>query len=414
MPTGTTTAKRFDYDVRDRSGRQITGQLDADSERAVASKLVEMGYTPIQIKEVRQGGMKREITIPGLGGRVSLKDLAVFSRQFATMIVSGLTLLRTLSILAEQTDNVKLRATIGELRDKVEAGASLSQAMAEHPKVFSDLFIAMVRAGEAAGMLDTVLLRVAEMFEKEVALRSKIKSAMTYPVIVLVMAILLTSAMLIFIVPTFAAMFADLGGDLPLMTRGLVAGSNFLASWAGFVFAVVVPTGVALTYQRIRASEKGRFALDVLKLRLPVFGPLFQKIALSRFARNFSTLLAAGVPILQALEITAETVSNGPMAAAVRDVQESVRQGESVYRPLSGHDIFPPMVVQMIAVGEETGNVDGMLTKIADFYDTEIEATTEALTSLMEPIMIAVIGGIVGGMVIALYMPMFQVFDLIG
>jgi type IV pilus assembly protein PilC len=414
MPTGTSTLKKYDYDVRDRSGRQITGQLEADSQRAVATKLAEMGYTPVRIEEVRQSGLQRELAIPGLGGRVKLKDLAVFSRQFATMIVSGLSLLRTLSILAEQTDNVKLRTTISELRDQVEAGASLSQAMVEHPKVFSDLYVAMVRAGEAAGMLDTVLLRVAEMFEKEVTLRSKIKSAMTYPVIVLVMAFGLTAAMLIFIVPTFAAMFADLGGELPLMTRGLVAASNFLASWIGMVFLVVVPVGLVLAYRQIQANDKGRFALDVVKLRLPVFGPLFQKIALSRFARNFSTLLSAGVPILQALEITAETVSNGPMAAAVRDVQDSVRQGESVNRPLSGHDIFPPMVVQMIAVGEETGNVDGMLNKIADFYDTEIESTTEALTSLMEPIMIAVIGGIVGGMVIALYMPMFQVFDLIG
>jgi type IV pilus assembly protein PilC len=262
-------------------------------------------------------------------------------------------------------------------------------------------------------MLDQVLLRVANMLEADVRLRSKIKSAMTYPVIVFIMAILLSTVMLIFIVPTFTAMFESLGGELPLLTRILVAASDFVASWLGVVTYIVVPTVLWQTYKRIRATEKGRFALDVLKLKLPVFGPLFHKIALTRFARNLSTLLAAGVPILQALEITAETVNNGPIAAAVKDVQDSVRQGESIYGPLSTHEVFPPMVVQMIAVGEETGNVDGMLGKVSDFYDTEIESTTESLTALMEPLMIGVIGGIVGGMVIALYMPMFKIFELI-
>ncbi len=414
MATAAPKLAKFDYQVRDKSGKMVSGQLEADSQAAVAQRLRQMGYAPVRIDEVSTSPLQRDLTIPGVSGRVSLKDLAIFSRQFATMIGSGLSLLRTLTILAEQTQNKKLAETTHDLRAKVEAGSSLSRALAEHPKVFSRLFIAMVRAGEAAGMLDTVLLRVADMYEREVALRGKIKSAMTYPVIVVVIAIVLTAAMLIFIVPTFAAMFEDLGGELPLMTRMLVAGSNLLASWWGLLFGVVLPAVLAVVYGRIRASEQGRFAIDRLKLRLPVFGPLFQKIALSRFARNLATLLAAGVPILQALEITADTVNNGPIAHAVRDVQTSVREGESINRPLRRHEVFPPMVVQMIAVGEETGNVDGMLNKIADFYDTEIESTTESLTALMEPIMIGVIGGIVGGMVIALYMPMFQVFDLIG
>jgi len=262
-------------------------------------------------------------------------------------------------------------------------------------------------------MLDDVLLRIATMYEADVRLRSKIKSAMTYPVIVFLMAIVLSTAMLIFIVPTFASMFEDLGGELPLMTRGLVAASEFVASWWGVVTYIVVPASLWFAYKRVRSSEKGRYALDAMKLRLPVFGPLFHKIALTRFARNLSTLMAAGVPILQALEITADTVNNGPIASAVTDVQESVRQGESIAGPLETHAIFPPMVVQMIAVGEETGDVDTMLAKIADFYDTEIESTTESLTALMEPLMIAVIGGVVGGMVIALYLPMFKVFELI-
>jgi type IV pilus assembly protein PilC len=408
----TATLSKFDYQVRDRTGKMITGQLEADSQAAVASKLTSMGYAPIKIDEVKTSGMQMEINLPG-SNRVKLKDLAIFSRQFATMIGAGLSLIRALSILHEQTENKKLAETIDDIRGRVEAGSSLSQAMAEHDKIFPKLFIAMVRAGETAGMLDEVLLRVAAMYEADVKLRSKIKSAMTYPVIVFVMAILLSTVMLIFIVPVFADMFEELGGELPLMTQVLVSASKFVTSWLGVLSYVVVPAGLWFTYKRIRSTPKGRFALDVMKLRLPVFGPLFHKIALTRFARNLSTLMAAGVPILQALEITADTVNNGPISNAVKDVQDSVRQGESINGPLSAHDVFPPMVVQMVAVGEETGNVDGMLEKIADFYDTEIESTTESLTALMEPLMIGVIGGIVGGMVIALYLPMFKIFELI-
>jgi type IV pilus assembly protein PilC len=409
----TATLSKFDYQVRDRQGKLVTGQLEADSQAAVASKLKSMGYAPLKIEQVKETGLSMEIKIPGFGDKVGLKDLAIFSRQFATMINSGLSLIRALTILQEQTENDKLAETIDDIRNQVEAGNSLSGALAEHPKVFPKLYIAMVRAGEAAGMLDQVLLRVAAMYEADVKLRSKIKSAMTYPVIVFVMAILLSTVMLIFIVPVFAGMFDDLGGELPWLTRMLVSASNFITSWLGVLTYIVLPTLTWQAYKRIRATEKGRYTLDVLKLRIPVFGPLFHKIALTRFARNLSTLLAAGVPILQALEITADTVNNGPIAVAIKDVQDSVREGESINAPLSTHEVFPPMVVQMIAVGEETGNVDGMLGKISDFYDTEIESTTESLTALMEPLMIGVIGGIVGGMVIALYMPMFKIFELI-
>ena len=406
------TLSKFDYQVRDKSGNLKSGQLEADSQQAVASKLASMGYAPVKIEEVKETGLQMEIKMPG-GGRVKLKELALFSRQFATMINSGLSLIRSLTILAEQTENTKLRDTIHDVRSKVESGSDLSSALAEHPKVFPRLYIAMVRAGEAAGMLDQVLLRVAEMLEKDVKLRSKIKSAMTYPVIVFFMAIALSAVMLIFIVPVFEQMFIDLGSELPMMTQMLVSMSNFLASVPGLITFLVLPAALWFAYKRIRDTEKGRYTLDVLKLKAPVFGPLFHKIALTRFARNLGTLLKAGVPILQALEITADTVNNGPIANAVGDVQDSVRQGESINGPLSQHEVFPAMVVQMIAVGEETGNVDGMLEKISDFYDTEIEQATEQLTAMMEPLMIGVIGGIVGGMVIALYLPMFQIFDLI-
>jgi type IV pilus assembly protein PilC len=409
----TATLSKFDYEVRDRAGKMVSGQLEADSQDAVAQKLKSMGYAPVKITEVKTSGMATEIKIPGLGNKVKLKDLAIFSRQFATMINSGLALIRALSILAEQTESDKLKETIEEVRGDVEQGQSLSNAIAKHEKVFPKLYVAMVRAGETAGMLDEVLIRVAIMLEADVKLRSKIKSAMTYPVIVLVMAIGLSTAMLIFIVPTFTAMFEDLGSELPAFTQLLVDLSAFVMSPLGIVTYIVVPIVLWQGYKRIRATEKGRYTLDVLKLKVPVFGILFHKIALTRFARNLSTLLAAGVPILQALEITKDTVNNGPMGDAIGDVQDSVRQGESIAGPLSNHEIFPPMVVQMIAVGEETGNVDGMLVKVSDFYDTEVEAMTESLAAMMEPLMIAIIGAVVGGMVIALYMPMFKIFDAI-
>lgn len=403
----------FNYQVRDRSGKMVTGSLEADNATAVAARLRSMGYSPVKIEQSKSGGVRREITIPGLGERVKLKDLAIFSRQFSTMINSGLSLIRALSILVEQTENKALAKIIGEIRAEVEAGKALSQSLAAHDKVFPRLYIAMVRAGETAGMLDAVLLRIAESLEKEVALRSKIKAALTYPVIVFIMAVLLTGVMLIFIVPTFASMFEDLGGELPVPTKILVAASNFITSFVGLLTIVVMPALLWFGFNRIRATEQGRFQLDRMKLKAPVFGSLFHKIAMTRFSRNLSVLLRAGVPILQALEITAETVSNGPISVAVKDVQESVREGESIAAPLATHAIFPPMVVQMIAVGEETGAVDTMLEKIADFYDQEVEAMTESLTALMEPLMIAVLGGIVGGMVIALYMPMFKIFELV-
>lgn len=402
----------FAYQVRDREGKLVSGELEAENQSAVASRLREMGYAPVSIEAKAEGGLNTEITIPGFGPKVKLKDLAIFSRQFATMINSGLSLLRALTIIEKQTENERLSEILGVIRADVEAGRSLSDAMADHDE-FPRLFIALVRAGEAAGMLDKVLLRVAENLEKDVALRQTIKSAMTYPVIVFVMAIGLTAAMLIFIVPTFVSLFDQLGGDLPLPTQMLLLASNFITSVLGLVLLVIAPIVGWQAFKAFRRTDNGRFQLDRLKLRLPVFGPLFHKIAITRFARNLGLLLRAGVPILQALKITGETVDNGVITNAVDDVQDGVRDGEAMATPLADHEIFPPMVVQMIAVGEETGAVDTMLDKIADFYDREVEATTEQLTALMEPVMIAVLGGIVGSMVIALYMPIFEMMNLV-
>lgn len=403
-------ATMYQYQVRDKAGKIVSGTIEAESQSAVAQKLQSMGYATVSISE-HKAGMKSEIRIPGFGGSVKLKDLAIMSRQFATMINSGLSLMRALNILAEQTTNKKLAEVLGEVRNAVESGHALSGALAEHPDVFPPLMVNMVRAGEVGGFLDGVLLRVASNYEDEVRLRGKIKSAMTYPVVVFVMALLAVTGMLLFIVPIFAKMFEGLGAELPAPTQMLVNMSEFLKAGAPFIVVGII-VGVVV-WKRVKHKEQVRNVLDPLKLKIPVFGPLFQKIALSRFTRNFGTMLHAGVPILQALDIVADTSGNVVVARAVRDVQESVRNGESLTDPLRQHAIFPPMVVQMLAVGEDTGELDSMLEKISQFYDQEVESTTESLTALIEPLMIAVLGGLVGSMIIALYMPIFKVFDLI-
>ena len=404
-------ADSYAYRVRTKEGRVIAGKMDADGEAAVASKLRAQGLVPVQItKEAASGNLKMEIRI--LPQKVKLKDLAIFSRQFATMINSGLSLLRTLNILSEQTENPKLAETITALRDDVERGSSLSGAMSKHPKVFTPLFVAMVRAGETGGQLDTVLNRVADNMEADYKLRQKVKSAMTYPIVVAGIAVLLVTVMLLFVVPTFAKMFTDLGGELPLPTKILLA----MSQSAKFLIPAVVVAAIIgrIGYKRAyKANANFRLRADKIKLKIPIFGELFMKVAISRFTRTLGLLLKAGVPVLQALDIVADTTGNEVLTRATSDVKESVRSGETIAGPLSRHPVFPPMVVQMISVGEDTGQVDEMLDKVSDFYDQEVEATTEALTSLIEPIMIAVLGGIVGSMIIALYMPMFGIFDLI-
>jgi type IV pilus assembly protein PilC len=401
----------FEYKVRDAAGKVKTGKLDAETQSQVATKLKGMGYAPLSITQANSG-MNKEISIPGMGKKkVKLKDLAVFSRQFAVMINSGLSLLRALSILAEQTENKELGRILGEVRNDIETGSSLSVGMAKHSNVFPPLMINMIRAGEVGGFLDGVLLQLAENYEAEVKLRGKVKSAMTYPVVVFVIAIIAVVGMLLFIVPVFAGMFEDLGGELPAPTKVLV----FLSG----AMKIMAPVGLVLliaffiTWPKVKHNQRVRNVLDPLKLKLPIFGQLVQKIALSRFSRNLGTMLRSGVPILQSLEIVAATCGNVVLERAVNDVQNSVRQGEALAAPLMNHPVFPPMVVQMMSVGEDTGALDTMLHKISDFYDQEVEATTEALTSLIEPLMIAVLGAIIGAMIVALYMPIFGVFELI-
>jgi type IV pilus assembly protein PilC len=398
----------YDYKVRDRSGSLVTGQLVGDSETLVLSKLREMGLTPLTVKK-HTDGLKMEINLRP--GRVKLKDLSIFCRQFATMVNAGLPILRALAILGDQTANKELQKVLLQVRLDVEQGASLSGAMGKHPKAFSELFVSMIKAGETGGLLDTVLLQLADTMETEVELRRKIKSAMTYPVAVVVLVVLIMSAMLLFVVPQFKTIYASLGGELPLPTRVLLAASDSVRKYWYLVILFSVAFTIGL--RRYKKTPSGRLNVDKLKLKTPVFGPLFHKVALARLANTLGMLLRAGVPILQALEIVKDTVNNKVIAFALEDVKSSVREGESIARPLSKHAVFPPMVVQMIAVGEETGAVDTMLDKVSEFYNSEVEATVDALTSLIEPLLIAVIGGAVGMAVIALYMPMFNIIKLI-
>jgi type IV pilus assembly protein PilC len=398
----------YQYKVRDRSGNLVSGTLVADNERLVLDRLREMGYTPLEVGKERKG-LNLEINVRA--PKVKLKELSVFSRQFATMVNSGLPILRGLAILAEQTDSKELARVLDAVRNDVEQGASLSAAMQKHPKVFNDLYIAMIRSGETGGVLDDVLLRLASLLEREVHLRQKIKSAMTYPIAVVALVILIMSAMLLFVVPQFKNIYSQLGGTLPLPTRVLLGMSDAMKKyWYIVILAAILGR---FLFRRYKKTPQGREMVDTLKLKVPVFGSLFHKTALSRFSSTLGMLLRSGVPILQALDIVTDTVNNRVIAKAVADVQSSVREGESIAKPLSKHAIFPPMVVQMLAVGEETGQIDTMLDKVATFYDQEVEASVDALTSLIEPLLIAIIGGCVGAAVIALYMPMFNIIKLI-
>jgi len=403
-------AETYTYKVRDRAGKVLEGSIEADSTTLVANKLRQMGYVPLAIDKKAGGGASKELHI--FKPKVKLKDIAVFSRQFATMINSGLSLLRALSILEEQTESKALAAILKDVRVDVEKGSSLSQSLARHPKAFNRLYIAMVRAGETGGVLDSVLLQLADTIEKQVELRHKIKSAMTYPVAVLALVVLIVTAMLLFIVPTFKGLYADLGGTLPLPTRMLLGVSDILKRFFPIVFAAEL--GFIWGFKRWIATDKGRGIWDRIKLRIPIFGKLVHKTALARFSRTLASLLRAGVPILEALEITSETVGNTVVANVVMEVQDGVKQGEPIAKRLTEHpEVFPPMVTQMLAVGEETGAVDTMLDKVAEFYEQEIEALVNSLTSLLEPLLIVVLGGAVGAMVVALYMPMFNIIKYI-
>jgi len=406
-----TTALTYDYRAKDKSGAVHAGQMEGSSSAAVATTLREKGYVPLRIDEKKSTTLQKEIRIPGFKKKVKVKDIAIFSRQLATMVNSGLTLIRALTILEEQSENALLKEVLVDVKSRVEQGSSLSAAFDSHPDVFNHLYVSMVRAGEVGGALDETLVRLADTLEASVRLRSKVKSAMAYPMVVLTLIILIVTGMLVFVVPIFEGMYSELGGTLPLPTQLLINISGLLTSLWWLVLGGTI--GAIVGFKRWKKTDAGTAAWDRFKVRLPVFGGVVQKIAVSRFSRTFAVLSRTGVPVLQALDIVASTSGNWLVAEASRDIQASVKRGESLVSPLHQHEIFPPMVTHMMAVGEETGALDTMLSKVADFYDTEVDDTVNALTSLIEPMLIVVMGVVVGGILISLYLPMFNIANLI-
>ncbi len=398
----------FKYSVRDKTGKVVNGKLEGESREAVSSKLRSMGYIILDLNEDRLAQLNKI----QFGTSIKTKDITIFARQFATMINAGLSLTKCLSILAAQSESKELRDIISQVGRDVEAGQSLSDAMSKHPKVFPPIFVNMVRAGETGGVLDEVLLRVADHFENEAALKGRIKSAMTYPIAMGSLVLIVLAAMMIFVVPTFETMFASMGGELPGLTKAMVAISDGARSWPGLVFVVAV-IGITVAFRTWKSTENGRYIWDGIKLRMPVFGSLVRKIALAKFTRTFGTLVSAGVPILSALDIVGDTAGNEVVSRAVKKVRAAIKEGETIAKPLAESPVFPSMLVQMIAVGEETGALDAMLNKIADFYDEEVSTAVDGLTSLIEPLMMASLGGVVGLIVISLYLPMFNIITLI-
>jgi type IV pilus assembly protein PilC len=399
----------YAYVVRDRQGKILTGIADGENQEAVVSKLRRAGYVITRVSLRSQAKTLGQM-FEGMK-RVKAKDLAIFSRQFATMIHSGLPLTRCLSILVQQTGNPGFKRIIEQIQKDVESGQPLSSALARHTKVFSGLFVSMIMAGETGGVLDEVLMRLADHLEKELALRQKIKSSTIYPILMFAFAIIIVFFMVTFIVPVFASMFQNLGGTLPTPTRVLMRASGVMRNYWYVVFASI--GGLIYLFKRFISTKAGRYWFDKTKLRLPIIGHLVQKNVIARFTRTLGTLINSGVPILGALEIVAATAGNAVVANAMQEVRSSIKEGETIAKPLEESGVFPPMVVQMIAVGEETGALDVILQKVADFYEEEVASAVDGLTSVIEPIMLVFIGLVVGGILMSLYLPMFNLINLI-
>ncbi len=401
---------QFSYEAVEPTGRVVRGSLEADNASVVLTKLQSLNYTVVDVVQSKAAS--------GLsfgkrgGGRVKLNALVVFSRQFATMVNAGINILKCLDILEAQTKDPVLKPVIGELRKDVVSGSSLTDALTRHPRVFSKLFISMVRAAEVGGILDLILDRLATFLEKEQELIGRIKGAMVYPVCVLVFAILMVIAMFMFVLPTFKQIFAESGAELPLITKMLFLISDVVR--AVWFLLPTVPIATVFGVRWYYGTEQGRWNIDKLKLRIPVIGELVQKMAISRFSRTLGTLVNSGVPVLRALEIVAETAGNAVIAKAVDDARASVREGQRISAPLEASGIFPLMVTQMIDIGEETGRMSEMLVKVASFYDQEVEVAVKALTSLIEPLLIIVLGAVVGFIVGSIMVPMFTLVNYIG
>jgi type IV pilus assembly protein PilC len=400
----------FAYQAKDASGKTVNGVIEAENERVLRTKLREMNYYVTGITQKGGGVLNSDLSaIFGRFKGVGEQSLVVFSRQFATMINAGLAMVRCLDVLSVQTEDSQLKPILIAIRRDVEGGATLANALGKYPRTFSPLFVNMVRAGELGGILDDVLNRLAGFLEKDFNLKKKVKSAMTYPIVILVMAVLIVLFLVTFILPTFVQMFESMQMKLPLPTQILISFTKAVRNPLVDVVAITVLIVGFILFNRYVATPVGRRQFDAFKLKLPVFGMLIRKVAISRFCRTLGTLLQSGVPIMQALEIVGKASGNEVVAETVSKVRDSVREGESIAVPLQLSGLFPPLVTQMVSVGEETGNLDGMLAKIADFYDTEVDYMLAALTQLLEPLMILGMGFVVGFIVISIFLPLYQI-----
>ncbi|HEX6791987.1 MAG TPA: type II secretion system F family protein [Candidatus Krumholzibacteria bacterium] len=401
-------ASTYLWKGRSPSGELLSGEYQTENKDELVSYLRKR---KIIITSVREQRTQINIKLP-TSNRVSVKDISVFTRQFATMINAGLPLVQCLDILSQQTEKEFFRTSVAKIMTDVEGGATLGEAMGKHPKIFNQLFVNMVEAGEAGGILDVILMRLATFLEKLDQLQRKVKSALTYPTVVACVALGATAFMLIFIIPTFAKMFVDFGGELPMPTRIVIGISDFLRNfwWALGASAV----GAVIAFKRWYATDNGRLQVDKMMLKIPVLGTVVRKGSVARFTRTLGTLISSGVPILQGLEITARTAGNRVVENAVLATRESISQGNTISEPLKECGVFPPMVTSMIAVGEQTGALDEMLEKIANFYDSEVDTAVDSLTAIIEPVMIVIMGIVVGGMLIAMYLPMFKLVTVVG
>jgi type IV pilus assembly protein PilC len=402
---------KFSWEGKTRTGVVQKGDLEAASEAAVTALLRRQGIQPARIKE-RGKGLDIEIKLPGFQQKITTKDLVVFTRQFATMIDAGLPLVQCLDILGRQQDNKTFKQILVKVKESVESGSTFAEALKKHPKAFDDLYVNLVAAGEVGGILDTILNRLAAYIEKALKLKKKVKSAMTYPTTIIGIAFVVIAVILIFVIPAFEKMFADFGGSLPLPTQIVINMSNFIQS-----YILVIIAGIALFiagFKRFYRTPKGRELVDDVALKLPVMGILIRKVAVAKFTRTLGTMISSGVPILDGLDIVAKTAGNKTVEKAIYRVKQSISEGKTIAEPLEKSGVFPPMVCQMIAVGEQSGALDTMLNKIADFYDDEVDDAVGNLTAMMEPLLMLFLGTTVGGLVIAMYLPIFKLAGAVG
>ena len=400
----------FAYQGRTTQG-STAGEIEAPDRTAAVAELRRKAILVTQIKE-KAGGPARAGGVGGrFGGKVKDKEMAIFTRQFSTMVDAGLPLVQCLTILAEQSESKTLRTVTSRVAGSVEAGSTLADALRRHPKTFDELYVNLVEVGEAGGILDTVLQRLSVYIEKAAALKRKVKSAMIYPLTIVGVAFIVVIFMLTFVIPTFAKMFAGMGADLPLPTLIVIRLSDFATRFWWLIIGAAI--GIVVGIRAYYRTEGGRSLIDALVLKLPVFGTLIRKVSVARFTRTLGTLVSSGVPILEGLRITARTAGNRVVERAVLETRASVTAGKTLAEPLKASTVFPPMVVQMISVGEQTGALDAMLNKIADFYDDEVDTAVTALTALLEPMMIVFLGVVIGGLVIAMYLPIFRLVTLV-